>query len=385
MIELCGNNNKYQLGKISNTEIMYSSFTITPVHSSFDISSISSLSICGDHSVAIIKNGTILATGNNNKGEIYPSIPQVTLTGFTSFEIRDEHNNLLHPISASCGYNFTVYLVSLEKGSNENRLALSYSYIKTDTPLFLNTGKSNPVALFSGFTKAAAIDSDGKVLFDLHTFSEKRTTQLEAVSLPDGDKAVKVACCSVSFFVLGLSGRLFEVEPDEFELEFNEVEELHGEKIVDVSGIYDHCLALTENGTVFGFGSNKYGKLGLGENIEETSVFTEISSLNQITAVCAGTNHSLFQTSEGKVFACGYNKFGELFTDSPTEDVLTPIEVKLKGKATFCIAGDSKSAIFIGHDPINSPNHLIGFKKLNQPQNKSELRYEKLNFFVKEK
>lgn len=209
-------------------------------------------------------------------------------------------------------------------------------------------------------------------------FYESGTTQFEAVSLPDGDKAVKVACCCRSIFVLGLSGRLFESEPEKC-LEFSEVEELHGKKIIDVSGIYDHCLALTENGTAFGFGSNEHGRIGLGENIKETDVFTEISSINQITSVYAGTNHSLFQISGEKVFACGYNKFGELFTDSPTEDVLTPIEVKLKGKATFCIAGDSKSAIFIGHDPIKSPNHLIVIQKVESAPWIDKEKYIKLS------
>ena len=45
-------------------------------------------------------------------------------------------------------------------------------------------------------------------------------------------------------------------------LDFSLVESLKGTKIKEVSGTYEHCFAVTEDGRVFGYGSNDFGQLG---------------------------------------------------------------------------------------------------------------------------
>ena len=55
--------------------------------------------------------------------------------------------------------------------------------------------------------------------------------------------------------------------------------ELSDQEIVCASGKNDHSLAVSKEGHVFGCGSNKNGRLGLGKETESVSSFTEISSL----------------------------------------------------------------------------------------------------------
>jgi alpha-tubulin suppressor-like RCC1 family protein len=61
-----------------------------------------------------------------------------------------------------------------------------------------------------------------------------------------------------------------------------------------------HSLALTEDGKVFGWGSNNYGQLNIPNN------------LPRIVDIACGNYHSLALSEDGKVFAWGNNKFGQL-------------------------------------------------------------------------
>ena len=51
------------------------------------------------------------------------------------------------------------------------------------------------------------------------------------------------------------------------------------------------CVALSESGTVFSFGQNKYGELGLGHE-REVSIPTIIPNLLHISKIACGRYHS---------------------------------------------------------------------------------------------
>jgi alpha-tubulin suppressor-like RCC1 family protein len=82
----------------------------------------------------------------------------------------------------------------------------------------------------------------------------------------------------------------------------------------------NHTLALSKGGTVWAWGQNFYGQLGNGDNIglnqfAPTPVRISAngnSPLTGMTAITAGGSHSLALTSDGKVWAWGYNGYGQL-------------------------------------------------------------------------
>ena len=228
---------------------------------------------------------------------------------------------------------------------SRRQLVLCDSEINGGHPVFLDIGDEYPVSLFGGCYHSAAISNKGEVIFiNRSSVQNSPESKIKTVCLPDGEKAVSVACCNDSVVALSSNGRVFlsAVESGSSVLNFSTVSELSGQEIVWVSGTNEHFLAVSREGRVFGRGSNSYGQLGLGQQTSSISSFTEISSLkgHKIRAAYAGCDHSLFETREGKILACGYNYLGSLLLSSDTnEKVYSPKETTITESATFCIAG----------------------------------------------
>lgn len=76
-----------------------------------------------------------------------------------------------------------------------------------------------------------------------------------------------------------------------------------------------HTLC-TANKKVYTMGSGSLGQLGYDTDAEVSSLLNYIPTLYKekckIQAVSAGKNHSAFLTTNGEVFTCGSNRFGQL-------------------------------------------------------------------------
>ena len=236
------------------------------------------------------------------------------------FSIEDERGHKLTPISAVCCTYGTLYMLSKSSGTGR-QLVYRDDEINDGNTVYLDIGNKNHVALFGGCNHSASICSEGEIIF-INCFSVKNSpeSRIEAVSLPDDEKASSVACCDDAVVVLSLNGRVFSsaFDKESNKLSFSDVEELACEEIVCLSGTNEHCLAINKEGRVFGRGSNDHGQLGLGEEADSVSSFTEISSLEgyEIRAAYAGGCHSLFETKEGKILSCGSNICGQLLQNS---------------------------------------------------------------------
>jgi uncharacterized repeat protein (TIGR03803 family) len=86
-----------------------------------------------------------------------------------------------------------------------------------------------------------------------------------------------------------------------------------------------HSLFLKDNGTVWASGLNTNGQLGDGSIINRPSP-VQVSGLTGIIAVSAGNTHSLFLKNDGTVWACGINSNGQL-GDGTTVQKNTPVQV----------------------------------------------------------
>jgi uncharacterized repeat protein (TIGR02543 family) len=73
----------------------------------------------------------------------------------------------------------------------------------------------------------------------------------------------------------------------------------------------NHQLALSSDGSVWSWGNNPYGQLGIGTTIDAT-VPTEVVGMSQVVALAAGTSHSMALRSDRTVWTWGYGYNGQL-------------------------------------------------------------------------
>uniref|UniRef100_A0A3B3SNV1 Regulator of chromosome condensation (RCC1) and BTB (POZ) domain containing protein 1 n=1 Tax=Paramormyrops kingsleyae TaxID=1676925 RepID=A0A3B3SNV1_9TELE len=107
------------------------------------------------------------------------------------------------------------------------------------------------------------------------------------------------------------------------------VECLSGKKVVSLSyGSGPHVLLATAGGELFAWGHNGYSQLGNGTTNQGLSPILVTSNLasKEVTEVACGSHHSMALTSDGEVFAWGYNNCGQVGSGS-TANQPTPRRV----------------------------------------------------------
>ncbi len=87
-----------------------------------------------------------------------------------------------------------------------------------------------------------------------------------------------------------------------------------------------HSLAVKRNGTIWGWGSNQSGQLGNGTLVDQQlpSLIADLDGLADIVAVAAGAQHSLALSGTGEVYGWGANGAGQL-GDGTAVGSLTPV------------------------------------------------------------
>ena len=85
-----------------------------------------------------------------------------------------------------------------------------------------------------------------------------------------------------------------------------------------------HCLAV-KNGGVYAWGYNNFGQLGDGTTLNElTPERIDAADLTNIISVAAGCYSSYALSSDGSLWAWGVNELGELGLGNTNTEYLTP-------------------------------------------------------------
>ncbi len=86
-----------------------------------------------------------------------------------------------------------------------------------------------------------------------------------------------------------------------------------GVRPCQISASYDHSLILCDDGSVYGFGYNAFGQLGLGhETNQSTPQLISMPTRSGACQVSAGCGHSLILCKDGSAYGFGYNEYGQL-------------------------------------------------------------------------
>ena len=116
-----------------------------------------------------------------------------------------------------------------------------------------------------------------------------------------------------------------------------------------ISGGTNHSLALKSDGTLYAWGKNDRGQLGIGSRSNETTP-QRVGNARDWKDISAGGKHSLALKSDSTLYAWGSNFSGELgngenaadFNDK-SKDKTAPIQIGTDGDWQTISAGDSYS------------------------------------------
>ncbi|MCW1925976.1 choice-of-anchor D domain-containing protein [Luteolibacter arcticus] len=134
---------------------------------------------------------------------------------------------------------------------------------------------------------------------------------------------------------------------------------LAGKTITSIAAAFSHSVALASDGTLYAWGSNYNGILGDGTTATRLApvAMNTASTLlagKTVTAITCGYYHNVVLTSDGKVFAWGFNGNGYL-GDGTTTERFSPVAVNgsLTGKTVTKIVGSNYH-----HLALTSDNQL---------------------------
>jgi alpha-tubulin suppressor-like RCC1 family protein len=98
--------------------------------------------------------------------------------------------------------------------------------------------------------------------------------------------------------------------------------------ITSVAAGVNHSLYITTEGKLYAMGGNEYGQLGDGTSGDNANKAKPVLIADNVASVAAGVDHSLYITTDGKLYAMGWNEYGQLgngtsiFNDSKSKPVL---------------------------------------------------------------
>lgn len=113
--------------------------------------------------------------------------------------------------------------------------------------------------------------------------------------------------------------------------------------VSSVSAGREHALIVKKDGSLWAWGNNPYGELGNGESSLSDSKESPVKIMDGVSSASAGTDFSLILKTNGELWACGANTYGELGDIEPYS--INSIPVKMMDNVAFISAGEYHSLI----------------------------------------
>jgi alpha-tubulin suppressor-like RCC1 family protein len=116
------------------------------------------------------------------------------------------------------------------------------------------------------------------------------------------------------------------------------------DNVVTIAAGSDHALCLKSDGSVWGWGANDAGQTGNGSIGGSVSSPVPVAGLTEVKAIAAGWKHSLAVKQDGTVWGWGDNATGELGINSTGSPEKVPVQVQNLTGITAVSAGENFSA-----------------------------------------
>lgn len=111
-------------------------------------------------------------------------------------------------------------------------------------------------------------------------------------------------------------------------------------------------LFLKNDGTVWGWGDNQFGEFGDGTNKETSLDPVQVAGLHDIIAISTSGTHCLALRRDGTVWSWGWNVAGQLGIGTTSRGEYTPVQVPGLSNVKKISAGDSYSMAIDGNGTL---------------------------------
>jgi len=265
-----------------------------------------------NHSLVLINDGIVKGFGYNGEGELGLGN---TTTPYTSPILIPNISNVKQ---ISCGQSHSLLLLNdgtvKSFGSNSNgELGLGIT-TQQNTPILIS-GLSNVKQVIGGQSYSLVLLNNGTV----YGFGRNSSGQL------------------------GLGNTISPYTSPTLIPSLTNVKQ--------ISCGSSHSLALLNDGTVYGFGGNYYGQLGLGNNTSIINTPTLISGMSNVKQISCGTNHSLALLTDGTVKSFGRNIYGNLGLNN-TNDYNRPTLIPSLSDVSQITCGADHSLVLLNDGTV---------------------------------
>ena len=290
------------------------------------------------HTVFVMSDGTCYGIGSDRKFRI-GTPNKVEYESATKLDINGELVRY-----ACCGEDYTAYL------THSGRIVMCSGSERDRSQLVLEL-RTPAVHIAGNNTSICAIDSEGGFyLFqsDLEVPPKRYKLREPVFDIARGNTMTIVV--TVSGVAYG-NGRL-----NNHNRKFVPIPSLAGVTVRRCFTKHNHVGVITADGRVMMWGDGLYGQLGNGTK-ENNLDFDElrIEPGSKVISMGMGISHTVFVTSTGNVYSCGWNKHGELGLGHCTKKITTPTKWVVGKRATHVWCGIYNTFVMIDGPPIPHP------------------------------
>lgn len=273
---------------------------------------VTAISVGSHHTVALMGDGTVKAWGDNTYGQLgdgaysSSSVP-VQISGLGAATVIAAANN--HTLALTADGAIKSW------GSNSNGQLGNGTATCSSIPITVATVGGTVTAIDAGWGHSLALTADGTVMGWGSNFFGQLGNGTETSSYVPG-------------IASGLGGTVKAI----------------------ASGTYaQHTVALMADGTLRAWGSNAYGQLGDGTTTNSSIPVTILGLGGTVTAIAAGSEHTVALMADGTVKTWGSNAYGQLGNNAAASSS-TPVTVSGLGGTVKGIAAGAQHTLALMAD-----------------------------------